>query len=126
MSPLAVMCPAVVISPVPSSTINLLVSTVIPPLSPKLVKVPSDVSYYNRDWEPVFKEWGSIDFGPRESEMYDWNSRANYQAATKEYHAHMAKVATKLNAGIKGLEGAGDKWRKIIEKHRKNDRKYPY
>jgi len=92
---------------------------------PKL-KVPSDVSYYNRDWEPVFKEWGNIDFGPRESEMYDWNSRANYQAATKEYHAHMAKVATKLNAGIKGLEGAGDKWRKIIEKHRKNDRKYPY
>jgi len=92
---------------------------------PKL-EIPSDVSYYKRDWEPVLKSWANIDFGPRESEMYDWNSRANYQAATKEYHAHMAKVATKLNAGIKGLEGAGDKWRKIIEKHRKNDRKYPY
>ena len=92
---------------------------------PKL-QVPSDVSYYNRDWEPVFKEWGNIDFGPRESEMYDWTVRQNYNAAVKEYNAHMAKVATKLNAGIKGLEGAGDKWRKIIEKHRKNDRKYPY
>ena len=87
---------------------------------------PSDVSYYSRDWEKVFKSWGDVDYGPRESDMYDWNVRQNYSAAVKEYNAHMAKVATKLNAGIKGLEGAGDKWRKIIEKHRKNDRKYPY
>ena len=88
---------------------------------PKL-QVPSDVSYYNRDWEPVLKSWGDIDFGPRESEMYDWNVRQNYSAAVKEYNAHMAKVAAKLNANIKNLEGAGDKWRKIIEKHRKKDR----
>ncbi len=88
---------------------------------PKL-QVPSDVSYYNRDWEKVLKSWGDIDFGPRESEMYDWNVRQNYSAAVKEYNAHMNKVAAKLNAGIKGLEGAGDKWRKIIEKHRKKDR----
>ena len=90
------------------------------------LKVPSDVSYFDRDWTVVLKEWGRTDYGPRESEMYDWNVRQNYSAAVKEYNAHMAKVATKLNAGIKGLEGAGDKWRKIIEKHRKNDRKYPY
>ena len=88
---------------------------------PKL-EVPSDVSYYKRDWEPTLKSWGNVDFGPRESEMYDWNVRQNYSAAVKEYNAHMAKVAAKLNAGIKGLEGAGDKWRKIIEKHRKKDR----
>ena len=88
---------------------------------PKL-KVPSDVSYYSRDWEKVFKSWGDVNYGPRESEMYDWNVRQNYSAAVKEYNAHMAKVAAKLNAGIKGLEGAGDKWRKIIEKHRKKDR----
>ena len=90
------------------------------------LQTPSDVSYYGRDWKKGFKSWGDIDFGPRESEMYDWNVRQNYSAAVKEYNAHMAKVATKLNAGIKGLEGAGDKWRKIIEKHRKKDRKYPY
>ena len=89
---------------------------------PKL-KVPSDVSYYNRDWEPVFKEWGNIDFGPRESEMYDWNSRANYQAATKEYHAHMTKVAKKLNTAVKELDGLYKVWDKILTKHRKNDRK---
>ena len=90
------------------------------------LQTPSDVSYYNRDWEKVFKSWGDVKYGPTESDMYDWNVRQNYSAAVKEYNAHMAKVATKLNAGIKGLEGAGDKWRKIIEKHRKNDRKYPY
>ena len=54
--------------------------------------------------------------------MYDWNVRQNYSAAVKEYNAHMTKVAAKLNAGTKGLEGAGDKWRKIIEKHRKKDK----
>ena len=88
---------------------------------PKL-EVPSDVSYYKRDWEPTLKSWGNVDFGPRESEMYDWNVRQNYTAAVKEYNAHMAKVAAKLNANIKNLEGAGDTWRKIIEKHRKKDR----
>ena len=88
---------------------------------PKL-DVPSDISYYKRDWEPVLKSWVDIDFGPRESEMYDWNDRSHYRNAVKEYYTHMAKVAAKLNAASKGLEGVGDKWRKIIEKHRKKDR----
>jgi len=78
-----------------------------------------DVSYYGRDWGKVFKELGSgyprLDYGPRESDMYDWNSRANYQAATKEYHTHMSKVAKKLNTATKELDGL------YIDKHRKND-----
>ena len=84
-----------------------------------------DVSYYGRDWGKVFKELGSgyprLDYGPRESDMYDWNSRANYQAATKEYHAHMTKVAKKLNTAVKELDGLYGVWDKILKKHRKND-----
>ena len=53
--------------------------------------------------------------------MYDWNSRANYQAATKEYHTHMGKVAKKLNTAVKELDDLYKLWDKILEKHRKND-----
>ena len=88
---------------------------------PKL-QVPSDVSYYNRDWEPVFKEWGNIDFGPRESEMYDWNVRQNYTAVVKEFNAHMTKVANKLNVAARGLDEASQKWRHLMGKHRRKDR----
>ena len=86
-----------------------------------------DVSYYGRDWGQIFKDLGSgyprIDYGPRESDMYDWNFRPNYQAATKEYHAHMTKVAKKLNTAVKELDGLYGVWDKILKKHRKNDRK---
>ena len=86
-----------------------------------------DVSYYGRDWGQIFKDLGSgyprIDYGPRESDMYDWNFSANYQAATKEFHAHMTKVAKKLNTATKELDGLYKVWNKILEKHRKNDRK---
>ena len=86
-----------------------------------------DVSNYDRNWGQIFKDLGTgyprIDYGPRESDMYDWNSRANYQAATKEYHAHMTKVAKKLNTAIKELDGLYKVWDKITTKHRKNDRK---
>ena len=85
------------------------------------LQVPKDVSYYSRDWEKVFKSWGDVDYGPRESEMYDWNSRANYQATTKEYHAHMTKMAKKLNSVVGELEGSYKVWHKILKKHRKND-----
>ena len=88
---------------------------------PKL-QVPSDVSYYNRDWEPVFKEWGNIDFGPRESEMYDWNVRQNYTAVVKEFNAHMTKVAKKLNVAVRGLDDASQKWRHLMGKHRRKDK----
>jgi hypothetical protein len=53
--------------------------------------------------------------------MYDWNSRANYQATTKEFHAHMDKMGKKLNSALKGMEDTWKVWDKILKKHRKND-----
>jgi hypothetical protein len=90
---------------------------------PKL-EVPSDVSYYNRDWGKVFDKWGNTyhNYGPRESDMYDWNDRSHYRNVTKEYNAHMKKIAKKLNDASKPLETAWKEWNKILEKHRKKDR----
>ena len=90
---------------------------------PKFI-VPGDVSYYDKHWSDTFDEFGSyraIDYGPRESDMYDWKSRANYQATTKEFHTHMTKMAKKLNSVVGELEGSWKVWNKILKKHRKND-----
>ena len=90
---------------------------------PKFI-VPGDVSYYDKHWGDTFDELGNhraIDYGPRESDMYDWNGPANYQAATKEYHTHMTKIAKKLNSVVGELEGSWKVWDKILKKHRKND-----
>ena len=85
----------------------------------------NDVSYYDRDWGQTFKDIGRgyprLDYGPRENDMYDWNSRANYQATTKEFHEHMKKMAKKLNSVVGELEGSWKVWNKILKKHRKND-----
>jgi hypothetical protein len=92
---------------------------------PKFI-VPGDVSYYDKHWADTFDELGSyraIDYGPRESDMYDWNGRANYQAATKEFHTHMSKIAKKLNSVVGELEGSWKVWNKILKKHRNNDRR---
>jgi len=89
------------------------------------LKMPSDVSYYERDWQAAFKTWSSryyMDFGPRESDMYDWNDRSHYESVKKEFNAHMSKVAAKLNAASKGLESADQVWNKILTKYRKKDR----
>ena len=84
---------------------------------------PTDVSYYYNTWGEIFAQLSRFnDYGPRESDMYDWNGPANYQAATKEYHAHMKKVAKKLNSAVGELEGSYKVWNKILEKHRKKDR----
>ena len=93
---------------------------------PKFI-VPGDVSYYDKHWGDTFDELGNhraIDYGPRESDMYDWNGPANYQAATKEYHTHMTKIAKKLNSVVGELEGSWKVWDKILKKHRNNDRRY--
>ena len=87
------------------------------------LQTPSDVSYYSRDWEKVFKSWGDVKYGPTESDMYDWNVRQNYTAVVKEFNAHMTKVANKLNVAARGLDDASQKWRHILAKHRRNDRR---
>ena len=88
------------------------------------LKVPKDVSYYNRDWGKVFDKWGDHyhHYGPSESHMYDWNDRSHYDNVVKEYNAHMKKVAAKLNAAAKPLEDAYKVWHKILDKHRNKDR----
>ena len=86
------------------------------------LQTPSDVSYYKRDWSKVFESWGDVDYGPRESDMYDWNVRQNYTAVVKEFNAHMTKVANKLNVAARGLDDASQKWRHILAKHRRKDR----
>ena len=83
---------------------------------------PSDVSYYKRDWSKVFESWGDVDYGPRESDMYDWNVRQNYTAVVKEFNAHMTKVANKLNVAARGLDEASQKWRHLMGKHRRKDK----
>ena len=89
------------------------------------LKVPSDVSYYNRDWGEVFDKWGDrfvVEFGPRESDIYDWNDRSNYDKVIREFNAEMGHVAAVLNKAIKPLENSWKVWNKILEKHRKKDR----
>ena len=86
------------------------------------LQTPSDVSYYKRDWSKVFESWGDVDYGPRESDMYDWNIRQNYTAVVKEFNAHMTKVANKLNVAARGLDEASQKWRHLMGKHRRKDR----
>ena len=89
------------------------------------LKVPSDVSYYNRDWGEVFDKWGDrfvVEFGPRESDIYDWNDRSNYDKVVKEFNAEMGHVAAVINKAIKPLEKSWKVWNKILEKHRKKDR----
>ena len=88
------------------------------------LQTPSDVSYYDRDWGEVFKAWANrhnVDYGPRESQMYDWKDRSHYDDAVKEYHSHMEKVAKKFNEASKGLEDVYKVWNKIIDKYRRKD-----
>ena len=88
------------------------------------LKVPSDVSYYNRDWGEVFDKWGDrfvVEFGPRESDIYDWNDRSNYDKVIREFNAEMGHVAAVLNKAIKPLENSWKVWNKLMDKHRKKD-----
>ena len=86
------------------------------------LKDPSD---YPRDWGDLFQKLSStylVDYGVSESQMYDWNDQRNYNSAIKEYHNHMSKIAKKLNASVKELDGVYNVWWKIYEKYRKKDR----
>ena len=86
------------------------------------LKDPSD---YPRDWGDLFQKLSStylVDYGVSESQMYDWNDQRNYNSAIKEYHNHMSKIAKKLNASVKEMDGVYNVLWKIYEKYRKKDR----
>ena len=91
---------------------------------PKFI-VPGDVSYYDKHWGDTFDELGNhraIDYGPRESDMYDWNDRRHYEEVKKEFHAHMDKIGKKLNSAVSDMENSWKTWDKILKKHRKKDK----
>ena len=84
---------------------------------------PTDVSYYYNTWGEIFSQLSRFnDYGPRENDMYDWDDRRHYDDVVKEYHAHMKKIAKKLNSAVRELEGSYKMWNRILEKHRKKDR----
>ena len=90
--------------------------------------VHSDPDATERDWKLQFKELSKghphpIDYGPRESDMYDWNDRNNYNDAIKEYNKYMTKISIKLNAAVKDMNNIWKTWTKIRDKYRKKDKK---
>ena len=89
--------------------------------------VHSDPDATERDWKLQFKELSKghphpIDYGPRESDMYDWNDRSNYKDAIIEYNKYMTGVSIKLNAAVKDMNNIWKTWTKIRDKYRKKDR----
>ena len=88
---------------------------------------PTDPDQTERHWVKVFKELARghghiIDYGPRESDMYDWNDRRNYKVAIEEYNKYMNKVADKLNKSLDEMNDIYKVWSKIRDKYRKKDK----
>jgi hypothetical protein len=87
---------------------------------------PTDPDQTERHWVKVFKELakghGAVThYGPRESDMYDWNDRSNYRDAITEYNKYMNKVADKLNKSLDDMNNIYKVWDKISKKYRKKD-----
>ena len=80
----------------------------------KLTVHPTDPDQTERSWVNVFKQlaqghWHYIDYGPRESSIYDWNDQSNYNDAIKEYNKHMNKIAKCALTNINVIYG-GDRF----------------
>ena len=87
---------------------------------------PTDPDQTERHWKKVFKELakghGAVThYGPRESDMYDWNDRSNYRDAITEYNKYMNKIADKLNKSLDDMNNIYKVWDKISKKYRKKD-----
>ena len=87
---------------------------------------PTDPDQTERHWVKVFKELAKghgavIDYGPRESDMYDWNDRSNYRDAITEYNKYMDKIANRLNNSLNQMNNIWREWDKISNKYRKKD-----
>ena len=88
---------------------------------------PEDPDQTERQWASQFKLLGKghphpIDYGPRESDMYDWNDRRNYKDSIEEYNKYMNKVADKLNKSLDEMNNIYKVWSKIRDKYRKKDK----
>ena len=89
--------------------------------------VHTDPDQTERGWSDTFEKLAKghpwIDYGPRETDMYDWIDRRNYSDAINEYNKHMNKIAKKLNSAVADLNKVGDIWYKTRDKYRDKDRK---
>jgi len=88
---------------------------------------PTDPSQTERHWVDRFEELADghgpiIDYGPRESDIYDWNDRRNYKKAVEEYNKYMNKIANGLNKQVNLMNNIWRVWSKISDKYRKIDK----
>ncbi len=88
---------------------------------------PTDPSQTERAFVDRFKELADghgpiIDYGPRESDIYDWNDRRNYKKAIEEYNKYMNKIANGLNKQVNLMNNIWRVWSKISDKYRKIDK----
>ena len=88
---------------------------------------PTDPSQTERNWVDRFEELADghgpiIDYGPRESDIYDWNDRRNYKKAIEEYNKYMNKIANGLNKQVDLMNNIWRVWGKISDKYRKIDK----
>jgi len=87
---------------------------------------PTDPSETEKNWVERFKELAQghgviIDYGPGESDMYDWNNRSYYTSAIEEYNKMMNKVANGLNKSLDEMNNIWREWDKIYKKYLKKD-----
>ena len=89
--------------------------------------VHTDPDQTERGWSYAFEKLAKghpwIYYGPRETDMYDWIDRRNYESAKNEYNKHMNKIAKKFNNAVADLNKVGDIWYKTRDKYRDKDRK---
>jgi len=88
---------------------------------------PEDPDKTERHWVKVFNELAKghpspIDYGPRESDIYDWNDRSNYKKSIEEYNKYMNRIADKLNKSLDEMNNIYKVWSKIRDKYRKIDK----
>jgi len=90
-------------------------------------EVHSDPDKTEKSFVAGFKELAKghgaiIDYGPRETDSYDWNDQSNYESAKKEYNTYMTKIAMRLNSTVHDMNQIYKVWDKISTKYRKKDK----
>ena len=91
------------------------------------IKIDKDPDKTEKSFVKTFKELAKghgnvINYGPRETDIYDWNDRKNYDSAIKEYNKMMQSIADRLNNAVGDMEIIFKVWGDISDKHRKKDR----
>ena len=92
------------------------------------IKIDKDPDKTEKSFVKTFKELAKghgnvIDYGPRETDIYDWNNQKNYNSAIKEYNEWMQSIADRLNNAVGDMEIIFKVWGDISDKYRKKDAK---